>query len=119
VSAAFAWGILAASSLLIGGLIALRVRVSGRVVGLVRGFGAGVLISAVAYELVEDAFSTSEGGAWVAAGLAAGAFVYFFGDELIDRRGGEERRAWAASRRRARRSRSCSASSSTVSPSRS
>jgi ZIP family zinc transporter len=93
VSAAFAWGILAASSLLIGGLIALRVRVSSRVVGLVLGFGAGVLISAVAYELVEDAFSTSEGGAWVAAGLAAGAFVYFFGDELIDRRGGEKRKS--------------------------
>jgi ZIP family zinc transporter len=93
VSAAFAWGILAASSLLIGGLIALRVRVSSRVVGLVLGFGAGVLISAVAYELVEDAFSTSEGGAWVAAGLAAGAFAYFFGDELIDRRGGEKRKS--------------------------
>ena len=95
MSAAFAWGILAASSLLIGGLIALRVRVSGRVVGLVLGFGAGVLISAVAYELVEDSFSTSEGGAWVAAGLAVGALVYFFGDELIDRRGGEKRKSMA------------------------
>ena len=93
MSAAFAWGHLAASSLLIGGLIALRVRVSGRVLGLVLGFGAGVLISAVAYELVEDAFSTSEGGAWVAAGLAGGALVYFFGDELIDRRGGEKRKS--------------------------
>ena len=93
MSAAFAWGILAASSLLIGGLIALRVRVSGRVLGLVLGFGAGVLISAVAYELVEEAFSTSEGGAWVAAGLGGGALVYFFGDELIDRRGGEKRKS--------------------------
>jgi ZIP family zinc transporter len=89
VSAAFGWGALAASSLLIGGVIALRFRVSGRVLA----FGAGVLISAVAYELVEDAFSTSEGGAWVAAGLAAGALVYFAGDELIDRRGGEKRKS--------------------------
>jgi ZIP family zinc transporter len=91
--AAFAWGAIAASSLLVGGLIALRFRVSGRILGLVLAFGAGVLISAVAYELVEDAFSTSEGGAWVAAGLAAGALVYFVGDELIDRRGGEKRKS--------------------------
>ena len=93
MSAAFGWGALAASSLLIGGVIALRFRVSGRVLGLVLAFGAGVLISAVAYELVEDAFSTSEGGAWVAAGLAAGALVYFAGDELIDRQGGEKRKS--------------------------
>ena len=93
MSAAFAWGALAASSLLIGGLIALAFRVSGRVLGLILAFGAGVLISAVAYELVEDAFSTSEGGAWVAVGLAAGAIVYFSGDELIDRRGGEKRKS--------------------------
>jgi zinc transporter, ZIP family len=93
VSAAFGWGALAASSLLLGGVIGLRFRVSGRVLGLVLAFGAGVLISAVAYELVEDAFSTSEGGAWVAAGLAAGALVYFAGDELIDRQGGEKRKS--------------------------
>jgi ZIP family zinc transporter len=93
VSAAFGWGALAASSLLLGGVIALRFRVSGRVLGLVLAFGAGVLISAVAYELVEDAFSTSDGGAWVAAGLAAGALVYFGGDELIDRQGGEKRKS--------------------------
>jgi len=93
LSTAFAWGALAASSLLLGGVIALVFRVSGRVLGLILGFGAGVLISAVAYELVEDAFSTSEGGAWVAAGLAAGALVYFVGDELIDRRGGEKRKS--------------------------
>ncbi|HXV95815.1 MAG TPA: hypothetical protein VD695_04650, partial [Gaiellaceae bacterium] len=83
MSAAFAWGALAASSLLIGGLIALWFRVSGRVLGLILGFGAGVLISAVAYELVEDTITTLEGGTWVAAGLSAGALVYFGGDELI------------------------------------
>jgi hypothetical protein len=32
----------------------------------------GVLISAVAYELVEEAFSTADAGSWVAAGLYAG-----------------------------------------------
>jgi zinc transporter, ZIP family len=90
---AFLWGALAASSLLIGGVLALAFKVSGRLVGLVLGFGAGVLISAVAYELVEEAFTASEGSTWVAVGLFAGSLVYFAGDEVIDRRGGEKRKS--------------------------
>jgi zinc transporter, ZIP family len=90
---AFGWGALAASSLILGGVLALRVRISGRVLGLVMAFGAGVLISAVAYELVEEAFSTADGGSWVATGLFAGAFAFFAGDELIDRMGGGRRKS--------------------------
>jgi ZIP family zinc transporter len=90
---AFAWGALAASSLLLGGLVALQVRIGGRVLGTIMGFGAGVLISAVAYELVEEAVSTGGGGFWVAAGLFAGALTFFGGDELIERRGGGRRKS--------------------------
>ena len=93
MTAAFAWGALAASSLILGGALALRVRISGRILGLVMGFGAGVLISAVAYELVEEAFSTSKGSGWVAAGLLAGALTFFAGDELIGRMGGGRRKS--------------------------
>ena len=89
----FAWGALAASSLLLGGVLALRLRIPARLLGLILGFGAGVLVSAVAYELVEEAFSTSEGGGWVAVGLFAGALVFFGGDELIGRRGGSRRKS--------------------------
>ena len=92
MSAAFAWGALAASSLLIGAALALRVRVSGRVAGLVLAFGAGVLISAVAYELVEEAFSTSHGSGWVAAGLVRRARLLHRRsvDRTIRRRRAEE-----------------------------
>jgi zinc transporter, ZIP family len=91
--AAFLWGALASSSLVLGGLLALRFRVSGRLLGLVLGFGAGVLISAVAYELVEEAFATSDSGSWVAAGLFSGALAFFGGNELIDRMGGAQRKS--------------------------
>jgi zinc transporter, ZIP family len=94
MGAAFGWGLLAASSLLIGGLLVLRVRVGGRALGLIMAFGAGVLISAVAYELVEEAFATSKGGG-VAGGLAAGALVFFLGDTIIDRMGGDGRKSMA------------------------
>ena len=55
---AFLWGGIAASSLLIGGLLALRLTIPERTVGLIMGFGAGVLLSAVAYDLVLDATLT-------------------------------------------------------------
>ena len=41
------------SSLVIGALIALRFQLSPRVIALIMAFGGGVLISAVAFDLVE------------------------------------------------------------------
>jgi hypothetical protein len=49
------WGALAASSLLAGAALAIWLRPSDRIVGLVMGFGSGSLISAVAYEQVPGA----------------------------------------------------------------
>jgi ZIP family zinc transporter len=49
---AFASGLLSASALIIGAVLAMRFSFSDRVVGLIMAFAAGVLISAVAYELV-------------------------------------------------------------------
>ena len=59
MAAAFGWGTLAASSLVIGALVALRFRISLRVIGLIMAFGAGVLISAVAFDLVQEAADES------------------------------------------------------------
>ena len=49
---AFAWGLIATSSLAIGGLIGASVAISKKWLGVIMAFGAGVLLSAVAYELV-------------------------------------------------------------------
>jgi ZIP family zinc transporter len=95
VGAAFGWGLLAASSLLLGGGLALVVRLKDRALGLVMAFGAGVLISAVAYELVQEAFEQSSGGETVAAGFFSGALVFYAGDVLIDRMGGAGRKSMA------------------------
>jgi ZIP family zinc transporter len=89
---ALLWGLLATSSLVIGALIALRWELSRSVVGLVMAFGSGVLIAAVAYELVQEAFVAQDGGIWVALGLAAGALTFYAGDLWIDRMGGEHRK---------------------------
>jgi ZIP family zinc transporter len=84
---AFLWGALASSSLLIGGVIALRFSLGKRAVGLIMAFGAGVLISAVAYELVEEAYVTGAGAGGLALGLAAGALTFYAGDSAIERLG--------------------------------
>jgi zinc transporter, ZIP family len=85
-----AWGLLGASSLLIGALIGFSLPIRPSAIGLILGFGAGTLISAVAFELTEEAFRLG-GADTVALGLALGALTYFTGDELLARRGAEGR----------------------------
>jgi zinc transporter, ZIP family len=89
---AFLAGAAAASSLVIGAAIALIHRVGERTLGLIMAFGAGVLISAIAYDLVADAYATS-GGPGITAGMFAGAISFFVGDQVIDRAGGGDRKA--------------------------
>lgn len=89
---AFSWGLLAASSLLIGAGIAMELRVPRRLLGLIMAFGVGVLISAVSFELVEEAFQATNHGWSVGVGLVAGALVFFVGDVVIDRMGGRRHR---------------------------
>jgi ZIP family zinc transporter len=92
MAASFGWGTLAASSLVIGAIFALVFRISLRVIGLIMGFGAGVLISALAFDLVQEATEKSSGNGWAIAGLFAGCGVFFGGDRLIDRLGGGDRK---------------------------
>jgi ZIP family zinc transporter len=89
----FVWGFLAAATLIAGGAYVLRWPVHERVLGMVMAFGSGVLISAVAFELVEEAFNTSSWHGAVALGLLAGSFVFYAGDTLIDRFGGDDRKS--------------------------
>jgi ZIP family zinc transporter len=92
VGAALLWGLVAGSSLVIGGLIAMYAPVSPRTNALIMAFGAGVLISAVAFELIEEAVDAASAFRPVAVGLFAGSAVFFVGDTLIDRMGGRDRK---------------------------
>jgi ZIP family zinc transporter len=118
MGAAFGWGLLAASSLVIGAVIAFLIRIPLRVIGLIMGFGVGVLISAVAFDLIEEAAQKSTGNGWVAGGLFAGCLVFFGGDRLIDRLGGGAARMQPGREGTDPRSRSCSVPSWTESLSR-
>jgi ZIP family zinc transporter len=92
MAAAFGWGTLAASSLVIGAVVALLFRIKLPAIGLIMGFGAGVLISAVAFDLIEEAADMTASNGAVIAGVFAGCGVFFGGDLLIDRLGGGDRK---------------------------
>ncbi|MEO8694188.1 MAG: ZIP family zinc transporter [Acidimicrobiales bacterium] len=85
------WGFVGGVALVVGAVIGLMAKASQRVIGVVMAFGAGVLISALAFELTDEAFRRGGSDA-VAVGLAAGALSFFIGDLLIDRRGGKHRK---------------------------
>ncbi len=84
LEAAF-WGFVAGSALLIGAAIGVWAHISRRIVALVMGFGAGALVSAVSFDLTEEALNLG-GAAPTALGLAAGGLTFFIGDLLIERR---------------------------------
>jgi zinc transporter, ZIP family len=92
MGAAFGWGLISASSLVIGSLVAIWLKINLRTIGLIMAFGAGVLISAVAFDLVQEAADKSSGYGAVAWGLFAGCGVFFGGDWLISRLGGGDRK---------------------------
>jgi ZIP family zinc transporter len=92
LAASLAWGLIASSSLVLGGVLALRITINRLVLGLVMAFGAGVLLSAVAFELVDEAFDQSGLLRDVALGLFAGCAVFSLGDLVIDRLGGGGRK---------------------------
>jgi ZIP family zinc transporter len=79
------WGFVAGSALVVGAAIGIWAHISRRIVALVMGFGAGALVSAVSFDLTEEALSLG-GAAPTALGLAAGGITFFIGDLLIERR---------------------------------
>jgi ZIP family zinc transporter len=85
------WGLLSGSALLIGAAVAWRLRVSPRWIAGITAFGSGVLISALAFELMDEAFR--RGGFLAAAGgFFAGAAVFTGATIALSRRGGKRRK---------------------------
>ena len=83
------WGLVASSALVVGALVAVLFDIPIRVRGLIQAFGAGVLIGAIAYELVAEAIDASATGVDVAIGLGLGAITFYLGSVAIGRIDGE------------------------------
>ena len=90
---AVVWGGVAAGALIIGFILAKR-GIPKMITGLIMGIGAGALISAIAYELVPETALDKSG---MGVAFALGALAFFFGDWLVDRRGGANRKGISTS----------------------
>lgn len=81
----------AGSALLVGAWIGYALRVPQKIIASVMAFGAGVLLSAVSFELVGEAYGQA-GLAPAAIGTAAGAMAYTLGNVVLARRGARHRK---------------------------
>ncbi len=83
---AFALGAVAQSSLLLAGLAVYWVRPSEKVIGGLAGFGAGALISAVAFDLIPESETLQH---WqTAVWLLVGALIFVVADGVVERKYG-------------------------------
>lgn len=85
------WGLLGGSALVLGALVGWFVKLPQRVVAGVMALGSGVLISAVAFELMDEALATGGFGA-TATGFVAGAAVFTAANWGLSRSGGRHRK---------------------------
>jgi len=89
------WGLLAGAALVVGALAAWFIAVPQRLIAGVMAFGAGVLISALAFELMEEAYKRG-GLDSTGLGFIGGAAVYTAANWVLARHGAKHRKRSAA-----------------------
>jgi len=78
------WGLLGGSALVLGAALAYLARLPTRVTAGVMAFGCGVLVSAVAYDLLLDSFELAS--LWpIVVGAMAGSVAYTAANWLLAR----------------------------------
>src|SRR3954453_14363904 len=85
------WGLLSGSALLIGALAGWFVPMSRRGIAAIMAFGAGVLISALSFELMDEAWGRG-GVSPGAAGFFGGALAYTVANKLVSSFGAKHRK---------------------------
>lgn len=84
MSEAILFGVVASSALVLGAVFGGRVQIPKRVLAGMLAFASGALITALAFELFEDAYE--QGGLWRSAlGLLVGAVLFTLVSQRLDR----------------------------------
>ncbi len=85
------WGLVGGSALLIGAVIGYFSDIPQRLVAAIMAFGAGVLISALAFELMDEAYRQG-GFDSTAIGFVGGALIFTLANWSLTRQGGKHRK---------------------------
>ena len=86
-------GLVSGGAVLLGALVGLKLKIGHRLIAVIMAFGAGVLISALSIDLMDEGFEQSGEPLAMGVSFLAGALVFVLGDWLIDRRGGRYRKS--------------------------
>jgi zinc transporter, ZIP family len=85
------WGLLAGSALLLGAAVGYLANVPRRITAAVTAFGSGVLISALSFDLMDEAFQRG-GILSTALGFLGGAALFTGANAWLSRRGAKHRK---------------------------
>ena len=85
------WGFFAGAALLLGAAVAYFVPVRVRIIAAIMAFGSGVLISALAFDLMEEAYRRG-GLDSTGAGFVAGAAIYTAANICLAKKGAKHRK---------------------------
>lgn len=85
------WGLVSGSALVIGAAIGFYLKISQRLIAAIMAFGSGVLISALSFDLMDEAYHRG-GFAATAIGFVGGAAIYTAANWLVNRQGAKHRK---------------------------
>ena len=85
------WGLVSGAALVMGALFAYYTNVSAKITAAIMSFGSGVLISALAFNLMDEAYGRGGFDASV-IGFISGSVIYSIGNWMVSRHGGKHRK---------------------------
>lgn len=85
------WGFVAGAALLVGAGMAYLLRVPARLIAGIMAFGSGVLMSALAFDLMNEAYKRG-GFDSTATGFLGGAAIYTAANWFLARQGAKHRK---------------------------
>src|SRR5437868_1320999 len=85
------WGLVAGSALILGAAVGYYADVAQRVIAGIMAFGGGVLISALSFDLMDEAYKRG-GFDSTALGFITGAAIYTAANWLVNRAGAKHRK---------------------------
>ncbi|MFW2829666.1 ZIP family metal transporter [Sphingomonas sp. ID0503] len=85
------WGLVGGSALLLGATVAYVAQLPQRLIAAIMAIGSGVLISAVAFDLMDEAYQRG-GFDSTSAGFLGGAVAYTLANVVVSRAGAKHRK---------------------------
>ena len=80
------WGFIASIPLLIGSIVALFVNLPKNIIASIMAFGSGVLITALAFSLIEESFSLAQSIPPVITGFIGGGLSYTIANYFLNKK---------------------------------